>query len=299
MPGPKKNFSETQLGDDEEARFGITSGYYWKYDSAAGQYELHTDDDGTGNDAVVLKVDDLSGVLDIMDDLNFPNITGAPTFSTHDHSEGGLTSIPGGGLGTASVTPSKVDGSGGNSGDVLQTDGTAGGVSWGSVGGGELTKIDTFTDTTDTSTLDYDPGAFGNTYDTLVADVYVIDYTDTSPELRAQVNGVTTSSYDSVTLDSGGNTPIDAASYWVLCTFDNTNTDGANVFGGRITIRKPTSLIDAYPTLEATVSTANNGRGRIHSGTLDSLETELNQIRIFGNGGNQTAQIDVFGGNFG
>lgn len=65
MPGPRVNRSQMRLGDDEDVRYGASSEYYWKYDSAANQYELHTDDDGTGNDAVLLKVDNLSDVIDI------------------------------------------------------------------------------------------------------------------------------------------------------------------------------------------------------------------------------------------
>lgn len=96
MPGPKKNFSEAKVGDDEDIRFGQTSEYYWKYDSAAGQYELHTDDDGTGDDSIVMKVDDFSDVVDItaasVDELNGADVAGAPAGASFiAEGSGGLT----------------------------------------------------------------------------------------------------------------------------------------------------------------------------------------------------------------
>jgi len=74
--------------------------------------------------------------------ISFPNITGTPTFASHDHSEGGLSAIVNAGLADQAVTPPKVDGSGGSAGDVLGTDGTATGVSWVSPGTDASTSAD-------------------------------------------------------------------------------------------------------------------------------------------------------------
>lgn len=91
--------SSVSFGDDEALNFGDSPDYWFVYDSGNSRLELvSTDVDGGGTDGVIFSIDDGDDILDITDDINFPNTTGTPTFTTHDHAEGGMTIVPVGGI---------------------------------------------------------------------------------------------------------------------------------------------------------------------------------------------------------
>jgi len=58
----------------------------------------------------LLSVDPSTQQVDVEATLSFPNIQGTPTFASHDHSEGGMTTIPNSGLDNSNVTVSTGDG---------------------------------------------------------------------------------------------------------------------------------------------------------------------------------------------
>lgn len=95
---------------------------------------------------------DINAVINALQGISFPNITGTPTFATHDHSEGGLSQIVNGGLAAAAVTTSKIDGSEGTSGQILETDGTQSGVTWADPGTDATTQADSVTKNGDGTT---------------------------------------------------------------------------------------------------------------------------------------------------
>lgn len=100
-----------RLNDDVEAQFGTAPDYRLRYDSTNGQLELVSEDiDGTGTAGDILRVGDGQQDLEVVADILFSGLTGTPNFSTHDHSEGGLTTIPNAGLTNSSITVTAGDG---------------------------------------------------------------------------------------------------------------------------------------------------------------------------------------------
>jgi len=131
------------LDDDDDVQFGNDNDFQIRYDSANNQWELV--DDGQG---VIYKVDAGTTIVDFMNDINFPNIAGTPSFSGHDHSQAGLSTIPNAGLTNSSLTVGNTSislggtgtpeadnlaGNNGTSGQFLQTDGST--ASWAEVSG--------------------------------------------------------------------------------------------------------------------------------------------------------------------
>lgn len=99
--GVRKN----QWLDGEKLYFGDDQDYWFEYDPNNTEFQLWTSDgDGSGTDTKILSIDDGDIIIDVEDDINFPNATGTPTFLTHDHSEGGMSTVPNGGLTNSSVT---------------------------------------------------------------------------------------------------------------------------------------------------------------------------------------------------
>lgn len=106
--------------------------YSLRYDGSNTQLELEsTDVDGGGTTGNILRIPDGQQDVDFLSDISFPNVTGTPTFTTHDHSEGGMTTIPNAGLANDSVnftagTGIATDGDGtltlGGTGETLSTD---------------------------------------------------------------------------------------------------------------------------------------------------------------------------------
>lgn len=88
------------FGDDEGLDFGASDDFTFQFDSTNTQIELVNN--GTTN--VVFSVDTADDVLDVHSDINFSGITGTPTFSGHDHTSGGMSTIPNSGLANSSVT---------------------------------------------------------------------------------------------------------------------------------------------------------------------------------------------------
>lgn len=90
-------------------------------------------DDADNNDVQLVGIDtnDVVSIgdaaaarLDAVLDLNFPNITGAPSFGGHDHTEGGLNVIPNTGLSNSQITVN--DNSGVSGGGAVSLGGTVG-----------------------------------------------------------------------------------------------------------------------------------------------------------------------------
>lgn len=138
------------LNDDDDVQFGNDNDFEIRYDSANNQWELV--DDGQG---VIYKVDAGTNIVDFMNDINFPNITGTPTFGGHDHTSGGLNTIPNSGLTNSSLTVGSTSislggsgtpeadnlaGNNGTNGQVLQTDGSS--ASWSTISSGASVSDD-------------------------------------------------------------------------------------------------------------------------------------------------------------
>jgi hypothetical protein len=74
---------------------------------AGGVFNLTVRDSSASTTRDILQIDPSQAAqLDVLGTLNFPSLTGTPTFSGHDHSEGGLTDVPNAGLVNDSVTVS-------------------------------------------------------------------------------------------------------------------------------------------------------------------------------------------------
>lgn len=100
------NFNgNAQFNDDIQVQFGAAPDYWFVYDSSNTRLQLRsTDIDGGGTDGTILRVGDGQQDVDFLSDISFPNIGGTPTFSGHDHSESGMTTVPNSGLTNSSIT---------------------------------------------------------------------------------------------------------------------------------------------------------------------------------------------------
>jgi hypothetical protein len=74
---------------------------------AGGVLNLTVRDSSAATTRDILQIDPSQAAqLDVLGTLNFPSLTGTPTFAGHDHSEGGLTDVPNAGLVNDTVTVS-------------------------------------------------------------------------------------------------------------------------------------------------------------------------------------------------
>lgn len=78
--------------------------------NSSNEFVMQVFDSSAGVDRGVLRWDPALEQTDVISTLNFPDVPGSPTFSSHDHSEGGMTTIPNGGLTNSSLTINGGDG---------------------------------------------------------------------------------------------------------------------------------------------------------------------------------------------
>lgn len=84
----------------------------WKfhYDSN-NRFVARVRDDSAATLRDIYRIDpSQSAQLDMLGTLSFPNIGGTPTFASHDHSEGGMSTVPNSGLANSSITITPGDG---------------------------------------------------------------------------------------------------------------------------------------------------------------------------------------------
>jgi len=86
------------LQDDRNIFFGTNQDFELAYNSSDDVLDVRDD-----NNTQLVSIDKDAN-LEVSNDINFPNITGTPTFRGHDHSEGGMTTIPNSGLTNDTVT---------------------------------------------------------------------------------------------------------------------------------------------------------------------------------------------------
>jgi hypothetical protein len=77
-------FKMTDAATSDEMR------YLW---SAAGEFQARVHDDSVPTQRDLYKVTPSKQQINMQATLSFPNLAGTPTFSGHDHSEGGLTVV--------------------------------------------------------------------------------------------------------------------------------------------------------------------------------------------------------------
>lgn len=80
----------------------------WKL-TTSGIFKVVIFDSSAGVERDLWQVDPATGEWQQLATLSFPNITGAPTFATHDHSETGLAQIVTGGIADEAITEPKLD----------------------------------------------------------------------------------------------------------------------------------------------------------------------------------------------
>lgn len=67
-------------------------------------FVLRAVDDSASANRNIWRIDPASTQMNMLATLNFPNVTGTPTFAGHDHSEGGMATVPNTGLVNSSLT---------------------------------------------------------------------------------------------------------------------------------------------------------------------------------------------------
>lgn len=106
-----------RVNDNDLLSFGSSEDYWAVYDSAQTAFRFRsTDVDGGGSNGTIYQIQNGTQDVEFLGDISFPNVTGTPSFTSHDHSEAGLAQVPNAGLVNSSVTITSGDGlSGGGS----------------------------------------------------------------------------------------------------------------------------------------------------------------------------------------
>ena len=140
---------------------------------------------------------------------------------------GAQSTIEGNPLAGLPIIPGEIDGSGGTSGQVLQTDGTVAGVSWASVSGGSGTTTTTTTTTTSVTAgnnenvlADASGGAI-----TVTLPAPDVNLNVTIKKIDGSANGVTIATPGTETID--GQASVTVTSQYIARTL---TSDGTNYF---------------------------------------------------------------------
>ena len=216
------------------------------------------------------------------------------------HHEGGVDEID----------AADLSGASGNADQILQTDGTS--ATWASAGGGSSSitasnndgehatdLLGLVEDTDDTTAFDETINTSTEDYDRIVVEFYISTQEGSYESAAMQVNGITASDYNTLTLSSSGSSSS-LESHWIVGDFGASSGDAAESFG-TATIRDdefaPANSRGVSATFDASGSAF--GTDLPIRGTLGQSVSSVDSVRLFHSAGiNMTGRLIVWGRRF-